>query len=271
MWKHQHRTAVAEPIRGRMTENLDLAHQRKTRGGDGKPQAVTRSADPQAITVVMAAFNEAGVIGGVVRDLRQNYPNVVVVDDGSTDSTGACALAGGAVVLRHPVNLGQGAALQTGITYALAQGGEFVVTFDADGQHASSDIASMVRALLEQDAEVALGSRFLGRAIGMSPARRMLLRSAVLFTRLTTGLKVTDAHNGLRVFTRAAARKIKISQNRMAHASELLNQISRHKMRYVEVPVTILYTSHSMAKGQTLLGAADIVGDLVLGKLARGN
>jgi polyprenyl-phospho-N-acetylgalactosaminyl synthase len=232
---------------------------------------VKRSGDRRVIIVVIAAFNEAGVIGRVVQDVRQSYPNVVVVDDGSSDGTAACALASGAVLLRHPVNLGQGAALQTGISYALAQGGEFIVTFDADGQHACADIAKMVRALIEHDAEVALGNRFLGKAVGISTARRMLLRLAVLFTRFTTGLKVTDAHNGLRVFTRAAARKVKITQNRMAHASEILDQIARHKMRYVEVPVTISYTSHSRAKGQTLLGAADIVGDLILGKLARGN
>ena len=234
-------------------------------------QVEKRVVDPQVIVVVIAAFNEAGVIGGVVREVRQNYPNVVVIDDGSSDGTTACALGSGAVVLRHSVNLGQGAALQTGITYALARGGEFVVTFDADGQHACADIAGMVRALIEHDAEVALGSRSLGKAVGISIARRMLLRLAVLFTRLTTGLKVTDAHNGLRAFTRAAALKIKITQNRMAHASELLDQIARLQMRYVEVPVTISYTSHSRAKGQTLLGAADIVGDLVLGILARGD
>ena len=230
-----------------------------------------RLMDPHVIIVVIAAFNEADVIGPVVRDIRQSYPNVVVVDDGSSDGTAACALASGAVILRHPVNLGQGAALQTGITYALARGGEFVVTFDADGQHACADIARMVRALIENDAEVALGSRFLGKAVGISTARRILLRLAVLFTRLTTGLKVTDTHNGLRVFTRAAARKVKITQNRMAHASELLDQVARHKMSYVEVAVTISYTNHSRAKGQTILGAADIFGDLVLGKLARGN
>jgi glycosyltransferase involved in cell wall biosynthesis len=232
---------------------------------------VKRLMDPHVIIVVIAAFNEADVIGPVVRDIRQSYPNVVVVDDGSSDGTAACALASGAVILRHPVNLGQGAALQTGITYALARGGEFVVTFDADGQHACADIARMVRALIENDAEVALGSRFLGKAVGISTARRILLRLAVLFTRLTTGLKVTDTHNGLRVFTRAAARKVKITQNRMAHASELLDQVARHKMSYVEVAVTISYTNHSRAKGQTILGAADIFGDLVLGKLARGN
>jgi len=248
-----------------------LLQPQKTCREDQETQSVKRLMDPHVIIVVIAAFNEADVIGPVVRDIRQSYPNVVVVDDGSSDGTAACALASGAVILRHPVNLGQGAALQTGITYALARGGEFVVTFDADGQHACADIARMVRALIEHDAEVALGSRFLGKAVGISTARRMLLRLAVLFTRLTTGLKVTDAHNGLRVFTRAAARKVKITQNRMAHASELLDQVARHKMSYVEVAVTISYTNHSRAKGQTILGAADIFGDLVLGKLARGN
>jgi glycosyltransferase involved in cell wall biosynthesis len=248
-----------------------LLQPQKTCREDQETQSVKRLMDPHVIIVVIAAFNEADVIGPVVRDIRQSYPNVVVVDDGSSDGTAACALASGAVILRHPVNLGQGAALQTGITYALARGGEFVVTFDADGQHACADIARMVRALIENDAEVALGSRFLGKAVGISTARRILLRLAVLFTRLTTGLKVTDTHNGLRVFTRAAARKVKITQNRMAHASELLDQVARHKMSYVEVAVTISYTNHSRAKGQTILGAADIFGDLVLGKLARGN
>jgi polyprenyl-phospho-N-acetylgalactosaminyl synthase len=248
-----------------------LLQTQKTCREDQGAHNVRRSVDPQGIVVVIAAFNEAGVIGAVLRELRQSYPNVVVVDDGSSDSTSVCALAGGAVVLRHPINLGQGAALQTGIAYALARGGEFIVTFDADGQHAAADIARMVHALIEHEAEVALGSRFLGAAVGISIARRALLRLAVLFTRLTTGLKVTDAHNGVRVFTRAAARKVRITQNRMAHASELLEQIARHKMSYVEAPVTISYTSHSRVKGQTLLGAADIVSDLVLGKLARGN
>jgi polyprenyl-phospho-N-acetylgalactosaminyl synthase len=232
---------------------------------------VKGSVDPKSILVVVAAFNEACVIGRVIADLRETYPNVVVVDDGSSDTTAACAVAAGAVVLRHPVNLGQGAALQTGIIYALARRAAFVTTFDADGQHSSADIARMVRALTEHNAEVALGSRFLGNAVGMSLSRRITLRSAVLFTRLTTGLRVTDAHNGLRLFTRAAALKIRITQNRMAHASEISDQIVHHQLKYIEVPVTITYTDHSRVKGQTLLGAADIIGELVLGKLARGN
>jgi len=232
---------------------------------------VDRSFDAKGIVVVVAAFNEASVIGRVIEELRRTYSSVVVVDDGSSDATADRALAAGATVLRHPVNLGQGAALQTGITYALAQGCAFVATFDADGQHASADIALMARALIGHNAEVALGSRFLGNAVGISLSRRIILRLAVALTRLTTGLRVTDAHNGLRLFTAAAARRMKITQNRMAHASEILAQIARHRLRFVEVPVTITYTDHSRAKGQTLLGAADIIGELVLGKVARGN
>ena len=227
--------------------------------------------DTSSIFVVVPGFNEGSVIRRVIEDLRETYPNVVVVDDGSSDATAAHATAAGAIVLRHPVNLGQGAALQTGITYALARGGAFVATFDADGQHASADIARMVRALTDSKAQVALGSRFLGNTVGMSMSRRIMLRLAVLFTWLTTGVRLTDAHNGLRLFTRVAACKIRITQNRMAHASEILDQIVRHKLTYVEVPVTITYTDHSRAKGQTLLGAADIIGELILGKLARGD
>ena len=230
-----------------------------------------RTFDAKSIVVVVAAFNEASVIRRVIEELRHTYPSVVVVDDGSSDATVDRALAAGATVLRHPVDLGQGAALQTGITYALAQGCAFVATFDADGQHASPDIARMAHALIGHNAEVALGSRFLGNAVGISLSRRIILRLAVALTRLTTGLRVTDAHNGLRLFTAAAARRMTITQNRMAHASEILAQIARHQLQFVEVPVTITYTDHARAKGQTLLGAADIISELVLGKLARGN
>jgi polyprenyl-phospho-N-acetylgalactosaminyl synthase len=256
---------------GRIAECKGSVNGKRTAGGEREEQDVHGSVDAKSIFVVVAAFNEACVIGRVIEDLRETYSNVVVVDDGSSDVTADCALTAGAVVLRHPVNLGQGAALQTGITYALARGGAFVATFDADGQHSSADIVALLRALTEHKAEVALGSRFIGNAVGMSMSRRIMLRLAVLLTRLTTGLRVTDAHNGLRLFTRGAARKIRITQNRMAHASEILDQISRHKLVYVEVPVTITYTDHSRAKGQTLLGAADIIGELILGKLARGN
>jgi len=200
--------------------------------------------------VVIAAYNEARAIGRVVADLASLPYRVVVVDDGSTDATAEVAARAGAGVLRHPINLGQGAALQTGVDYALLRGASHVVTFDADGQHRAEDIAALLAALSAQDADFALGSRFRGTAVDLPPLRRLVLRAATLFTRATTGLDVTDAHNGLRAMTRRGAAHIRLRQNRMAHASEILHQIAASGLRYVEVPVTIQYSRYSLAKGQ---------------------
>ena len=167
----------------------------------------------RCVWVVIAAFNEAGVIGRVIADVRRRGYSVVVVDDGSADATASVAGQAGAVVIRHPVNLGQGAALQTGIEFALAEGADFVVTFDADGQHRTDDIGGLLKALTAADADFALGSRFLGASIDLPPVRRALLKAATLFTRLTTGLCVTDTHNGLRAMTRRGANRIALRQN----------------------------------------------------------
>jgi glycosyltransferase involved in cell wall biosynthesis len=210
--------------------------------------------------VVIPAFNEARVIRTVVSEVLDRGYTVVVVDDCSTDGT-AAALAGlPCHVLRHSVNLGQGAALQTGISYAVAHGAQSVVTFDADGQHDPDQIGGLLAALVDHD--VALGSRFLGTTVGMGAGRRVLLRAAVLFSRLTTGLDLSDAHNGLRAFRVSVAERLTLTQNRMAHASEFLGLIARHRLRYVEVPCTIRYSDYSKAKGQSALGAVDILADL---------
>jgi glycosyltransferase involved in cell wall biosynthesis len=201
--------------------------------------------------------------------VRQLYANVVVVDDGSTDATADEALAEGATVLIHPINLGQGAALQTGLTYAYGQGASRVVTFDADGQHAVEDIAVMTAIQDRLGVDTVLGSRFLGRAINMPRAKRLTLKAAVLFERLTTGMRVTDAHNGLRLLNRNALGKIRLRQNRMAHASELLGQIRHHRLTYAEAPVTISYSQYSVQKGQKLSNALNIVLELIFGKLGR--
>jgi polyprenyl-phospho-N-acetylgalactosaminyl synthase len=225
--------------------------------------------DPRSIWIVIAAFNEAAVIGPIVSDIiRRNY-QVVVVDDGSHDGTGQIAQSAGAAVVTHPVNLGQGAALQTGMKFALHNGACCVVTFDADGQHRTSDIPRLIKALTDHDACYALGSRFLGSSRGMPLARRLLLHAAIWFTRTVTGLRLTDTHNGLRAMTREGARRIALRQNRMAHASELLEQIAVSGLPYIEVPVTIDYTRYSLAKGQTLADSLTILFDLSVQKLHR--
>jgi polyprenyl-phospho-N-acetylgalactosaminyl synthase len=225
--------------------------------------------DGRTIWVVVAAFDEAAVIGPIVADLVRRTYRVVVVDDGSHDATGQIALSAGAAVITHPINLGQGAALQTGIKFALQQGASYVVTFDADGQHRTSDVPRLVEALVERGVAYALGSRFLGSSRGMPHRRRLLLQAAIRFTRIMTGLRLTDTHNGLRAMTREGASRIALRQNRMAHASELLEQIAASGLPYVEVPVTIDYTGYSLSKGQRLSDSLAILFDLSAQKLQR--
>lgn len=221
------------------------------------------------IFIVVPAYNEAAAIGAVISNLRARWPRVVVVDDGSSDATGATAREAGATVLTHIVNRGQGAALQTGIRYALEQGAAVIVTFDSDGQHSSEDLERLIAPILEGTADVVLGSRFLGSADGIPSTRKLLLRGAIFFTRLSSGLKVTDAHNGLRAFCRAAASQIQIELDRMAHASEILDQIARSRMRFVEVPVHIRYSEYSRAKGQSSLGALRVLFDYIWSRWIR--
>jgi polyprenyl-phospho-N-acetylgalactosaminyl synthase len=228
-----------------------------------------RAEPGNSIWLVIAAYNEAAVIAQVVADLFWRDYTVVVVDDGSTDETGPKAYSAGAVVVTHPINLGQGAALQTGIKFALKHGATYIVTFDADGQHRTSDVEGLIEALKTDNVDFALGSRFLGSAVAMPLSRRLLLRAATLFTRLTTGMRVSDTHNGLRAMTRRGASRIALRQNRMAHASELLEQIARSGLGYVEVPVTIEYSRYSLAKGQRLADSLRILLDLFAERLHR--
>jgi len=223
------------------------------------------------LAVVIPAYNEEKMIAEVVKEVRTVTPHVFVVDDGSADGTGAAAALAGATVLRHALNRGQGAALRTGIEAAARSGAEVIVTYDADGQMSAADIPALVAPVEAGFCDVALGSRFIvdhgpwtmdnGR---MPFVRRLTLKAALLFTRITTGMKLTDTHNGLRAFSREAAAKLDLRCDRMAHASEILEEISRLGLRYREIPVTIKYTDYSLAKGQKLSGAFRIIRDLLM-------
>jgi glycosyltransferase involved in cell wall biosynthesis len=222
------------------------------------------------IFIVVPAYNEARAIGTVVTNLMSaGWRNVLVIDDGSSDETRAAARAAGALVLTHVINRGQGAALQTGISYALQRGAEVIVTFDSDGQHRVEDLEGLIAPILDQTADVALGSRFLGSTEKIPWSRKLLLRAAVWFTRFTSGLRVTDAHNGLRAFSRNAAARIHIDLDRMAHASELIDQVARGRMRFVEVPVHIRYSDYSRRKGQSSLGAFRVLFDYIWSRWTR--
>jgi glycosyltransferase involved in cell wall biosynthesis len=219
----------------------------------------------EQVWLVVPLFNEGPVIGDVVRSARTVFPHVVCVDDGSSDDSADEAARAGAVVVRHPVNLGQGAALQTGFEYALSDPAmRWVVTFDADGQHQVADVLAMLEKAQAEDLDVVFGSRFLDDRTDAGLAKRLVLRAAVAYTNLTTKTRLTDAHNGLRVISRDVVARLDITQNRMAHASELVAQIGAMKVRYGESPTHILYTDYSRAKGQSLWNAVNILVELIL-------
>ncbi len=221
------------------------------------------------VWIVITAYNEQFRIGTVLDDVLMVARSAVVVDDGSDDDTAGEVLKRPVWLVRHGVNLGQGAALQTGIAFALQRGAETIVSFDADGQHSAADVPALVVRLAAAQADFALGSRFLGEARGIPWGRRFMLRLAVIFTRVVSGVALTDAHNGLRAMTRRGASYLHVTMNRMEHASEIIEQIARSGLKYIEVPVTIRYTAESLAKGQKTSAALRLGLKVLLEKLIR--
>jgi glycosyltransferase involved in cell wall biosynthesis len=220
--------------------------------------------------IVIPAFNEGRKINNVIYSLKQaGYDNILVIDDCSVDNTLTEACAAGGVVLRHIVNRGQGAALRTGIEYALDQGAEAIITFDADGQHHPEDIIKLLEPLQKSQAEVALGSRFINKKSNTPLIRKIFLKGGAFVFRLMYNIKLTDSHNGLRALSRKAAQKITITQDRMEHASEIVEEISKHKLKYVEVPVTITYTDYSLQKGQRTSNAFKILFSMILSRIIK--
>lgn len=217
----------------------------------------------EGVWIIVPAFNEAQVIGDVVADLRSTFAHVVVVDDGSRDDTADVALRAGAHVVRHPVNLGQGAAIQTGVEYARQQPGATVfATFDADGQHRVKDVLTMLGRLSRGDVDIVIGTRFAGTAVSHIPVlKRIILQVAAWVSPSSRRLHLTDSHNGLRVFDRTVADHLNLTMSGMSHASEFIALIDENHWRVAEEPVEILYTEYSMSKGQPLLNGVNIVFD----------
>ena len=219
--------------------------------------------------VVVRAYNEATVIRDVVAPLARRFANVVVVNDGSRDDTASQVRGLGVHVVSHAVNLGPGAALQTGISYALAQGAQWIVNFDADGQHRVADAVKIVAALKAGDGDAVFGSRFLGSAENMPRLRKWVLKAGIVVTRVAQGTALTDAHNGLRGFSRRAAAALDLTQGGMAYASQLIAQLHDAGVRIREIPVTIDYTEYSLRKGQSSMNALNIVIDLAVGRFLK--
>jgi glycosyltransferase involved in cell wall biosynthesis len=203
------------------------------------------------IYILIPAYNEEGQIATVINDLKSaGYENILVVNDGSRDKTEMFAKNAGAEVLSQIINRGQGAALRTGIEYLRENyKPDIIVTFDADGQHQTIDIESLVNPITNNEAEIALGSRFLDKKSNASFLRKMIIKAGVIFTNHISNIKLTDTHNGFRALGPKAINSIKISHRGMEHASDIIDEITKNNLIYKEVPVNIVYTEYSKQKG----------------------
>jgi polyprenyl-phospho-N-acetylgalactosaminyl synthase len=223
--------------------------------------------NPRDVFVIIPAYNEHAVIRQVVEQLLVYNYSVVIIDDGSEPPLRPVLNTLPVWVLRHRVNLGQGAALQTGIEFALEKQAQYIVTFDADGQHHANDIGQLLQELVDKKAGIVFGSRFLEGAVHNMPSRRKTtIKLARYLNYAFTGLLLTDAHNGLRAMTREAAAGIHLQENRMAHATEILSQVRKNRLHYCEIPVHIHYSEYSRKKGQTIWSGFRIFFDLLLNK-----
>jgi glycosyltransferase involved in cell wall biosynthesis len=229
----------------------------------GDPLAA-RGGEWDDTVVVVRVFNEATVVGSVIAELVAAGLRVIAVDDASTDDSAAEIDRAGAFRVSHPINLGAGGALQTGFEAALMlTDAQYIACFDADGQHQLPDLLGMVRRIRE-GFDVVLGSRFLEQdgPTQMSPLRKLILRTAARLLNRGQGVRLTDAHNGLRIVARHVAADIRLSHAGMAYASQLEEYLTRPEYRLTEFPVHILYTDYSRAKGQPLLNSVNILAEV---------
>lgn len=228
----------------------------------------TMSMGGRNVAIIIPAYNEGGAVMAAINSIPTRFKNIICVDDGSKDDTGIQILSTRAKLVQHPINLGQGAALQTGIEYALLDPTiDYFVTYDADGQHRMEDVEKMLIHIRKHDVDIVLGSRFLGSAENISILKKAILKLAVKFSNASTGIKLTDTHNGLRVFNRAVAEGLNLQMADFAHASEIIDRVAEKKYRYEELPVTIIYTEYSRGKGQSIINAVNIVFDILMGRL----
>lgn len=231
-----------------------------------KGNSKARSQDDVAI--IIPAYNEGTAIAETINSIPKKFRHIICIDDGSKDDTAQQIRSTRAQLVSHPINLGQGAALQTGIDFGLLSDNiKYFVTYDADGQHRMEDVETMLQYIRNHPVDIVLGSRFLGKAENISTLKKLILKAAIKFSNLSSGVKLTDTHNGLRVFNRKVAEGLKLQMADFAHASEIIDRIGEKKYSYKELPVTIIYTDYSRSKGQSVINAVNIGFDVLIGRL----
>ncbi|OAV44845.1 glycosyltransferase family 2 protein [Lewinella sp. 4G2] len=208
---------------------------------------------PSDLYVCLPAYNEASVLGEVIRNLLDaGYPNVAVVDDGSSDGTAEVARMAGAYTISHPINRGAGAAVQTAIELARLRGWKYILFMDADGQHVISDVARLCEKMSETDCDLVIGSRFLDPSPGIPRSRRIFNAIGNQMTNLFCKQNYTDTQSGLRLLNHRAIRQLELRIDGFGFCSEMIHQAEASGLDLRETPISVLYTDYSQSKGQDL-------------------
>jgi polyprenyl-phospho-N-acetylgalactosaminyl synthase len=223
---------------------------------------------PIRVAIVIPSYNEGTVIGAVVKGLETVFSKsefsyqIIVVDDGSTDSTAKNARNGGAKVITHIINSGAGSATATGLSYAQQNGFDIATTSDADGQHAPEDVLRGVEELIKTDVDLLIGSRLINSG-GMSKVKILGNKGLSFITLILFGINVTDSQSGLRVFSSNALKKLKWRTSGYEFCSEMLWRANQQGLVISEYPIQAIYTDYSISKGQNNWNAVNIITSLV--------
>jgi polyprenyl-phospho-N-acetylgalactosaminyl synthase len=232
---------------------------------------------PESILFLLRAYNEESRITGVIDSIMTaGFRKILVINDGSRDATESLVRTHhNCIVISHSHNRGAGAALETGFEFlrrnALTLWIEYVVTFDADGQHDIADIGEFIRAFeKDPDLDIVFGSRFIRKTQTNVPfIRRCILWWGKIFTWIISGIKLTDSHNGYRMHHMKAVSVVSLTMDGMEYASELIEQVRIHWLTFAEVPVNIRYDDYTLAKGQKHGGVWRIVSKIIVWKWFR--
>lgn len=228
---------------------------------------MSRRSQSSNLICIIPAYNEARVIGDVVRSVHRQCDSVLVINDGSTDNTHREAEEAGALAIDHSVNLGTGASEETGIKAALLLGADVIVTLDADGQHDPSEIPKLLEPILTDEADMVIGSRFLEPEGPMPQIKRFGNTILTQLTYLLCGAEITDSQSGFRALTRQVAENVSGLPTDYSWASEMIAQIHKMGFRIKEVPVRTIYNRYSLSKGTGIFDGLNILLYLIKSRL----
>ncbi len=220
------------------------------------------------VCFVIPAYNEAQMIESVLTDLSNSVKTkkytyeIVVVDDGSSDSTAALARKAGAKVIQHILNSGAGGATATGLSYANQQHFDYAVTMDADGQHSIEDVLNGIDEIRKRKCDLLIGSRLVNKD-GMSRVKILGNKGLSFVTFILFGINITDSQSGLRVFSQNALSSLKWKTRGYEFCSEMLWRAKQQNLAIEEYPIKAIYSDYSKAKGQNNWNAFNIVSSLV--------